>query len=163
MSVRAVVVACVALLVFACSSDRSVLQEGGARIPSDAGIATDVTLDRIQIDGKRSYEIAEDVESFATRSHTITALLSWEGKYVHVGVDGDDRVRWVAGIGIASGKPARVTYSGVVESFEDARNRATFEDGTVLTFDDDVDEPDADEEIVVEIDAASDKVMRVLS
>ena len=47
------------------------LKEGTARVPSDVGVATDMTLDRIQLDDKRTYEIADEVESFATRSHHI--------------------------------------------------------------------------------------------
>lgn len=142
----------VALIALAaCSSEKSILERGGPRIPDRVGIVTDMTLDRIQLDGGRAYEVSEDVESFATRSHHITALLSWEGKYVHVGLDDDDRVRWIAGIGLVSGKPPKVAYSGVVKRMEN--RRGTFEDGTVLDFESGLKMPAVGREIVVDIDA----------
>ncbi len=157
-----VVAAFVALAVVACSKEKSVLEDGGPRIPADAGIATDVTFDRIQLDGKDTYEIRDDVESFATRSHHITALLSWEGKYVHLGLDDEKRVRWIAGIGLVSGKPPRVTYSGVLESFDASMRQATFEDGTVLVFAKLVKAPKKGREVVADIDADTGVVVKLL-
>jgi hypothetical protein len=154
--------ALLAAVLSSCSGDSSVLEDGGERVPDDAGVATDVTLDRIQIDGDRAYRMHEAVESFATRSHHITPLLSWEGKYVHVGLDGDE-ARWIAGIGLVSGKPPRVSYSGVFESFDESSRQATFEDGTVLEFADSVSPPRRGREVVVEIDVDRDYVVRLLN
>jgi hypothetical protein len=158
---RALVLGVLFLLLAGCS-EKSVLEEGGPRVANDVGVATDVTFDRIQLDGERTYEIDESVESFATRSHHVTSLLSWEGKYVHVGLDDDDRAVWIAGIGILSGKPAKVRYSGVFESFDADRQRATFEDGTVLEFASSVKAPERGREVVVEIDAERDLVTKIL-
>lgn len=152
---------CAMLLLAACGSSGSVMEPGVVRVPDDAGVATDVTLERIQIDGERTYEISPQVESFTTRSHRITALLSWEKRYVHVGLD-DDRAIWIAGIGVVSGDPPTVIYSGVLEAFDDDDHVATFEDGTTLTFADDVEPPEPGREIVVEIDVDSDTVTSVL-
>jgi hypothetical protein len=150
------------LSLVACSGEKGVLEERSDRVPSAAGVATDVTFDRIQLDGEGGFEIRDDVESFATRSHHIEPLLGWEGKYVHIGLDDEDRVRWVAGIGLVSGKPAMVTYSGVFESYDEDQNRGTFEDGTVLEFAGTVDPPEEGREVVVEIDVKSDRVVKVL-
>ncbi len=150
------------LVLAACSRETSIRESDEARVPDDIGIATDVTLGRIQLDGERTYEMHEQVESFATRSHRVTALLSWEKKYVHVGVE-DDKARWIAGIGIPIGDdPPLVTYSGVFESFDEESRRVTFEDGTVLEFADDVEVPDEEgREIVVQIDTERDRVTRI--
>lgn len=147
-------------LFAACSGDDSIV--GRARIPTEQGVATDVTLERIEIDDGRSYEIHPGVESFATRSHEPMPLLAWKGKYIHVGVEGNS-VRWIAGIGLVTGKPAIVRYSGIVESFDEGSNRATFEDGTVLEFADALGPPNAGREIVVEIDVSRDRVVRLLN
>lgn len=128
-------VALLLLAAVACSGYESVLDSGRDRVPDDAGIATDMTFERIELEGERTYEIHEEVESFKTRSHQITSLLSWERKYVHVGLDDDGLVRWIAGIGnVIEGNPPNVLYSGVFERFEDEGRQAFFEDGTVLTF-----------------------------
>jgi hypothetical protein len=145
----------------ACSSDKGVLESDEPRLPDDVGIVSDATLDRIQLDGERAYEIREDVESFKTRSHAITALLSWEGKYVHVGLDEDEKVRWIAGIGTVSGDPKTVFYSGVLERFDGDSRRAFFEDGTVLRLAAGVDAPRKDQEVVCELDPARDLVTKL--
>ncbi|MEX2537791.1 MAG: hypothetical protein WD646_03970 [Actinomycetota bacterium] len=144
----------------ACSSDTGVLESGEPRIPDDVGIVSDATLDRIQLDGERAYEIREDVESFKTRSHAITALLSWEGKYVHIGLAEDEKVRWIAGIGTVSGDPKTVFYSGVFERLGSGR-RAYFEDGTVLRLAAGVDTPRKDQEVVCELDPVKDLVTKL--
>jgi hypothetical protein len=156
---RLAALAVVAIVSASCTADESVRESGVVRHPDDVGIATDVTLDRIQIDRERTYDMHESVESFATRSHHITPLLSWEGKYVHIGLDDKDRVLWIAGIGLVSGKPPRVTYSGVFQSFDADKREATFEDGTVLKLGPDVEAPEEGDEIVVQIDANRDVVV----
>jgi hypothetical protein len=150
-----------ALSAVACSSNGSVLESDEPRLPDDVGIVTDSTLERIELDDERTYQLRDDVESFKTRSHAITALLSWEGKYVHIGLDDDNKVRWIAGIGTVSGDPKRVYYSGVFESFESPSRRLIFEDGTVLTLADDVNPPPGGGEIVCELDPVRDRVTRL--
>jgi hypothetical protein len=158
----------IAILIFvsvfatiACSSNGSVLESDEPRLPDDIGIVTDSTLERIELNDERTYQLREDVESFKTRSHAITALLSWEGKYVHIGLDDDKKVRWIAGIGTVSGEPKRVFYSGVFERFERESRRAFFEDGTVLKFAEGLDAPRATREIVCELDPLKDVVTKL--
>lgn len=146
-----------------CGGDGgSVLEREGGRVPDDAGIATDMTLDRIQLDGDRTYEIHEAVESFTTRSHRVTSLLAWEGRYVHIGLEGE-RVRWIAGIGLVSGDPPVVRYSGIFESLDTQTRQATFEDGTVLVLAEGVDLPEPGREVVAEIDVGAGLVVRLLN
>lgn len=150
------------VLAASCSDDPSVLEDGGPRPPDDAGVATDVTFDRIVLDGERTYEIDQSVESFATRSKHVTSLLSWEGRYVHVGLNDEHRAVWIAGIGLVSGDPEIVRYSGVFESFDEGERTATFEDGTVLEFDRGVEPPRRGREVVVVIEVDRDVVTEIL-
>ena len=149
------------LSLFACSSNGSVLESDEPRLPDDVGIVSDSTLERIELEDERTYQLREDVESFKTRSHAITALLSWEGKYVHIGLDDDKKVRWIAGIGTVSGEPKRVYYSGVFERFERGTRRAFFEDGTVLTLNEGLAAPSGTREIVCELDPLRDVVTKL--
>jgi hypothetical protein len=159
------VIAIVMLVASGCSEEASVLKSGTARVPDDFGVATDVTLERIQLDDKRTFEIADDVESFATRSHHIEPLLGWEGKYVHIGLNEDKQATWIAGIGLVNGTPPKVTYSGLIKEVQSGTRRVTFDDGTVLEFESGVKIPGEGREVVLEIDARPDRgaVVSVLS
>lgn len=138
--------------IASCSAEQGILERGGPRIPDVVGVVTDATLQRIELDHGRVYDIADSVESFLTRSHRVASLLSWEGKYVHIGLD-DGKVSWIAGIGVVvKDKSPRVFYSGVVERLERARSRAFFEDGTVLNLARNVDLPAKGTEVLCEID-----------
>jgi hypothetical protein len=160
--IRRIVLASALVFVTACSGREQAI-ESDRRVPDVSGIATNATLDRLEIDGDRSYEIDRSVESFLTRSHRISPILGWEGKYVHVGLDDDDRVIWIAGIGQVSGKPPTVFYSGVFESFDRSTREATFEDGTVLKFERGVEAPQRGREVVVQIDAGKDVVAEIVN
>ena len=118
-----------------CSnSNKGPLEAGGFRIPDDAGVVTDSTLSRIQLDKKRNYDIADNVESFGARSHAVQSLLSWEGKYVQLGLDSHRKVRWIAGIGtVLKTTPSVVYYTAVVDHADLGKHRVFFDDGTVLT------------------------------
>jgi hypothetical protein len=141
-------------LFAACSGgDESVLRSGEPRFPSDAGVVTDATLTRIQLEGKRNYDIADEVESFKTRSHAITSLLAWEGKYVQLGLNEKKQVTWIAGIGTVLKVPQPVVYySGVIDRVNRAKHWLYFDDGTVLQFDHRLKPPGKGTEVVCTID-----------
>ncbi len=161
--VRTIVVALAVLLVFAsCSKQKGVLESGEPRFPDDAGVVTDSTLTRIQLDGKRNYTIADKVESFLTRSHQITSLLAWEGRYVHIGLDTEKHVTWIAGIGTVLKTANRVVYySGVVDKIDRTKHWLYFDDGTVLQFDDRLHPPGKGTEVVCTLDPDVGVVARV--
>lgn len=152
-------------LAFAASctnGNSGVLETGKPRIPDDAGVVTDSTLTRIQLDGKRNYTIADKVESFKTRSHQITSLLAWEGKYVHLGLDAKKQVTWIAGIGtVLKGTKDAVYYSGIVDKIESSKRRLYFDDGTVLQFDGRLHPPGKGTEVVCVLDPAVGVVTKV--
>jgi hypothetical protein len=130
-----------------------------ARIPDDAGVVTLVTLERIELDGKNSYQVSEDLESFTTGDHTIRPLLSWKDRYVQLGLD-DGAVQWVAGIGIVASDPPRVLYTGLFERLESER-RAVFRDGTVLVLAEGVSAPPKGSEALATIDPSNDLVISI--
>lgn len=125
------------------------------RLPDDEGIATDMTLERVQLDEDRTYRISSRVESFRSRSHEVTSLLFWDGKYVHVGLDGNEEVAWIAGLGtVTNTEPPLVRYSGIFEEIDEDTGRAVFEDGTTLAVADGVEPPEAGREVAVTVDPA---------
>ena len=142
----------VAFAMFAAcgGGEQSILDEG-PRFPDAEGIATEVTLERIEIDGEESYAIGDNVESFTTRSHEVTPLLTWKGKYVHVGLTEDNGVAWIAGIGTVieeKGEEPITLYTGVFEKQDSETDRAVFEDGTTLALGKGVALPEPGETIV---------------
>jgi hypothetical protein len=133
--VRKILVVASMLVVASCGGGpSSILDEGRPRFPDAEGVATEVTLESIEIDGE-SYAIGEDVESFTTRSHEVTPLLTWKEKYVHLGLTDEGDVAWIAGIGTVikeKGKDPVTLYTGVFERQDAETDRAVFEDGTTL-------------------------------
>ncbi len=138
----------------ACTNGEQSILDQGPRIPDDEGVATDMTLDRIELEGERRYEIAPNVESFKTRSHEITSLLGMERRYVHVGLNDEGQVAWIAAIGaVTQSDPPRVVYVGRFTGIDEETGRAVFDDGTTLALADDVAAPRQREvEVVVTID-----------
>ena len=147
------------LIACACSASPTSVLEQGPRFPDDEGVVTNITLERMQFDGERAYAIGANVESFGTQSHEPTRLLALEGKYVQVGLDGEE-IAWVASIGIVVQTPtAAVLYTGVFERLDADTNRAVFADGTTLLLGGDVEAPQAGAEIVASIDAVAHEVV----
>jgi hypothetical protein len=139
----------------ACSGGGKTSATEQTRVPDDEGVATQVTVERIQLDGERTYRLAIDVESFRSRTHQVTQLLFWKDKYVHVGLTDDRRVAWIAGLGIVQEQnPPVVQYAGILERVRD--DRAYFKDGTVLRVADGVGATGTDREVVATIDTARD-------
>lgn len=145
------VVAVLLVAAVGCTEAEPITEQ--VRVPDDEGIATDMTLERVQLGGDRTYRISSRVESFRSRSHEVTSLLFWDGKYVQVGLDGNDEVAWIAGLGtVTNTEPPRVQYSGVFEEIDADTGRAVFEDGTTLAVADGVEPPEAGREVAVTVD-----------
>ncbi len=155
---RSAAVLVLSLALFsACRGTPESATELEARIPDDAGVVTMVDFERIEIDGKNSYPLSEELESFTTGDHTVRPVLSWKDRYVHLGLD-DGVVQWIAGIGIVANEPPRVLYTGVFERLEEER-RAVFRDGTVLQLDQGVSPPGEGREVFATIDPSKDLVI----
>jgi hypothetical protein len=148
---RRALVALAALGLIACGTGPSSILEAGPRVPDEEGTVVDASFERLVLDGGRAFRIHPEVESFTTRAHEPTSLLAWQGKYVHLGLDDDDRVVWVAGIGVVRVREGIVLYTGVLEGV-DEEGRLVFEDGTVFRSSGEVDLPELGIEVLVELD-----------
>ncbi|MGH9037409.1 MAG: hypothetical protein ACRD0O_16755 [Acidimicrobiia bacterium] len=124
------------LIVAGCSrgdDDNRVVLDGSPRFPDVEGVVEQISVDRITLDGDRSYDVASDLASFSTYDLSATPMLHRQGQYVQIGLDGDT-ARWMAGIGVvvrAPGKAPVVYYNGSLQTVHDGR--AIFRNGTVLT------------------------------
>ncbi len=125
------------------------------RFPDDQGVVTQIDFETLKLDGKRSYKISPEVESFSTYNLKITPLLSWDQRYVHLGLD-DDVVVWIAGIGNVLKRPAGdvVVYTGARFLRIDRKRNAIFFDGTVIKIAEGVEVPPEDTITKVTIDPA---------
>lgn len=134
----------------------------GPRVPSDEGVVTAVTFESITLEGARTYEISKGVESFTTNEHTVTPLVHWLDRYVHVGVNKAKVALWVAGIGVVpkGGSDSRVVYSGVFNKL-DANGRAVFADGTVLKLGPGVTPPEPDKQVLVYLDPLAKQIVQM--
>jgi hypothetical protein len=126
-----------------------------ARFPDDQGRVTGIDFSTIQLEGRRSYDISDDVQSFVTYSGKVTPLLSWKDKFVHLGLDKDRKVIWVAGIGVIdrSAGPPSVYYTNATFVRTAPKRRAVFKDGTVLVVPEEVQLPKKDSKVTARIDA----------
>jgi hypothetical protein len=157
----------------ACQRDRAddvvVELDGSPRVPDDEGVATELTKERITLDGERTYRVSPRLVSFSTYTGAVEPMLGRRGQYVHIGLDrdGDDEVMvWMAGIahvvhGAGVGgpppgpgsKPA-VYYTGDLVDVEehDGGRRGVFRDGTVIALAAGVEVPEPPAGVSVEID-----------
>lgn len=123
-----------ALVVGGCSrgGDGSgrVKLDGSPRVPDAEGVVADVSREQLTLEGGKTYEIGDELQSFSSQTMTASPVLQRKGQYVHVGVDGD-RLVWIAAIGsVVPGDEPVVYYTGTVESVDG--QQVTFDDGTVL-------------------------------
>jgi nucleoid-associated protein YgaU len=105
--------------------------DGSPRVPDDEGVATEVTRERITLDGDRTYDVSDRLRSFSTYTLKLEPMLNRKGQYVQVGLDGDTVV-WMAGVAavVQTAQGPSVFYVGDLEEIDDGR--AVFADGTVL-------------------------------
>lgn len=158
---RSIVVAVLLIAAVGCTEAEPITER--VRFPDDEGMVTDMTLERVQLGGDRTYRISSRVESFRSRSHEVTSLLFWEGKYVQVGLDGNDEVAWIAGLGtVTNTEPPLARYSGVFVEVDADTGRAVFEDGTTLALAGGVEPPEPGREVAVTIDPTERMVIEVV-
>ena len=122
----------VALALVACreGAQRLVL-DGRPRYPDVEGVVEQISFEGITLDGGRSYEVRNDLQSFSTYDLGAVPMLHRLGQYVQLGLDGK-KVAWMAGIGVVvrGAGPPVVYYNGVLVRLDG--DRAIFRDGTVL-------------------------------
>lgn len=157
---RLVAAACVAVvLAGACQRevDGRVALDGSPRVPDAEGIVREVTRERLVLDGDRTYEIGDELQSFSSQTMKAVPVLQRKGQYVHIGADGD-RLVWIAAVGsVVPGERPRVYYTGELASVSDGR--ATFVDGTVLRLRRGVEAPVDTGFVIAEIDPGARQVV----
>lgn len=131
-----------ALLFAGCakSERHGVVLDGRPRVPDVEGVVEQISVEKVTLDGGRSYGVRKDLQSFSTYDLAAVPMLQRSGQYVHLGLDGT-KVAWMAMIGEVIEGPAApvVYYNGVLLRLEG--NRAFFRDGTVLQLADGVTSP----------------------
>jgi hypothetical protein len=121
-----------ALSLAACnrSSSPVVRLDGSPRFPSDEGVVTAVSRQRLTLDGSRSYAISPGLQSFSTYTLTAVSVLQRKGQYVQIGLNGKTVV-WLANIAaVLPTNPPSVYYRGRLLRVD--QRQAIFRDGTVL-------------------------------
>jgi hypothetical protein len=120
----------------ACGDDGDSDERVEARLPDVEGVVVAVDDDELELDDSRAYEIGEGASSVST--YTLDEVPVRLDTYVHVGLDDDGRVEWIATIGIvADTDPPGITYTGTLVEVIDGR--AVFADGTALKVPPDLD------------------------
>lgn len=142
-----------------------VVLDGTPRIPDDEGVVTALDVEGLSLtlDGKRSYQVSEQLRSFSALDLSIQPLADAKDAYVQVGLDGETVV-WLGRIAkVVPTKPPRAFYVGRFTRIEDSDDgrRAVFGEGTVLQLSDGVEPPAESEGQVVqaEIDPAVHRVI----
>jgi len=105
--------------------------DGRPRYPDAEGVVEQISFERITLDGGRTYDVRQDLQSFSTYDLAAVPMLQRLGQYVQLGLDGK-KVAWMAGIGVVvrTGAPPVVYYNSVLVRRDGPR--AIFRDGTVL-------------------------------
>jgi hypothetical protein len=130
----------IAPLLSACGGDDDggdhvyVQLDGSPRHPDAEGVVEKVAADfsTITLDGKRTYELARDLQCFATQNGATVPVRGTVGGYVQVGLRGDTVV-WLASIAdvvrVPNAEPV-VYYVG--EAIDLTDGALVFRDGTTI-------------------------------
>jgi hypothetical protein len=127
------------LVLTACGGRDWEVAGGQPRFPSAAGVVLDITPREVTLDGDRTFPFADEIASFSTYTLEPLPLSHRVGQFVHLGL-ADGRVEWIATIGVVSGDPPRVIYTGDLLGVDDGRG--VFADGTALPIGDGVEVPE---------------------
>ena len=125
--------------------------------------ALDVEGLSLTLDGKRSYQVSQELRSFSALDLSIQPLAEAQDAYVQVGLDGRTVV-WLGRISkVVPTDPPRAFYIGRFSRVEDSDDgrRVVFGEGTVLALADGVEPPAGAEGQVLqaEIDPAAHRVI----
>jgi hypothetical protein len=147
------------LLLAGCAKSDShrLVLDGRPRVPDVEGVVEQISLEKVTLDGGRSYGVRKDLQSFSTYDLAAVPMLQRLGQYVQLGLDGK-KVAWMAMIGevVRGTTPPVVYYNGVLVRLDG--DRAIFRDGTVLQFADGVTSPVDQGFVRAELDPALHRV-----
>jgi hypothetical protein len=134
--------------------------DGTPRLPDRQGIVTDVSLEKIAIDGE-SFTLSRKLRCFMTYTLAAMPVLQTKDAYVHIGLR-SKKVVWVALVARTLPGPdgqKQAFYQGTVKAF--SGGRATFVDGTVLPVASGVSLPASGTKVQVRIDPKAGRVVEV--
>ncbi|MCA1845283.1 MAG: hypothetical protein LC792_19240 [Actinobacteria bacterium] len=109
------------------------------------------------LDDARTYGVSKDLQSFSTFDLSTQPLVSRQGLYVQVGLDGKT-VTWIAGIAAVIPDPPRVYYVGRLKRVDG--DRAIFVDGTVLRLVNDLRLPPVGATVQAQIDVRRHRITK---
>ncbi len=137
--------------------------DGSPRVPDAEGVLVEVADDftSLTLDDDRTYDVHEDLQSFAAGDGSLQPVGRYEGNYVQVGIQ-DGEVVWlgsIASVVRVPGDPDLAYVTGSLRSAEDGR--LVLDSGIVLAAADDLDLPDLPTAAVLTIDVASRTVVAV--
>lgn len=151
--------AAVALLAACATGPRRIALDGSPRFPDDEGVVTRVSANGLTLDGRRSYDVSENLRSFSALDLSIQPLVRSRGQYAQVGLDGNSVV-WLGRIAAVVRTPApTVFYVGRLARID--KGRAIFREGTVLRLAAGVVAPSGAERVQAEIDPTAHTVRRM--
>lgn len=155
----------IALLAGCRSTPQEPEAPGPPYFPDERGIVTSVSVEEIEIDGKKRFPINSFVQSFSTyKPKEARPILFWKNRYVHIGLDENKSVIWVAGVGVVdpTTDPPSVFYAdGTLQRVDDKRN-LIFKDGTVLRMAKGIQVPKVGRNLTLTIDPEKDLVVKIL-
>lgn len=122
------------LLAAGCSKPSAppIALDGSPRRPNAEGVVTEVTFDKLTLDGSRTFRVHPKLQCFDSATLRTVPLLQRKGTYVQLGVAGET-VRWLAGYSAVvelPGQPAMAFHVGTVVRSE--AGEIVFRDGSVL-------------------------------
>lgn len=162
---KALLIALACALLAACNPDPELQQTPKPPyFPDDRGVVTSISVEEIEIDGKRTYPISSFVQSFSTyKPKELRPVLLWKSRYVHVGLDAARTAIWIAGVGVVDNSvvPPIVFYANGELKSIDENNNLIFADGTVLKLQEGLESPNVGDRLTASIDASKDLVVKI--
>jgi hypothetical protein len=109
-----------------------IVLDGSPRRANAEGVVTDVTFERMTLDGTRTFDVDPKLRCFDSGNLKSVPLLQRKGTYVQAGVAGH-KVSWIAGYSAVvelPAKPKLAFHIGTVKSA--SAGEVVFKDGSVL-------------------------------
>jgi hypothetical protein len=128
--------AAAAVALVACGSGAKappIVLDGTPRRANAEGVVTAVTIQKLTLDGNRTFDVDPKLRCFDSGTLKSVPLLQRKGTYVQAGVAGN-KVSWIAGYSAAvqlAGRPPIAFHTGTIASAK--AGEVVFKDGSVLT------------------------------
>ena len=133
--------------------------DGSPRRANAEGVVTDVSLERLTLDGRRTFEVDPKLRCFDAGTLKSVPLLGRLGTYVQAGVAGK-KVSWISSYSAVVELPDRPRLAFHIGTVVTAKpGEIVFKDGSVLKVAPDVQLPPADVRARADIDVERHQVL----